>query len=132
MKSKFYTYLLLSLLWTALIFLVSSIPSIELKIIEEKPWIGILRKVFTDPVMHFCEFAILAFLMINTFVNVDNLSRIRILKFVLILGASIAVLNEVYQYFIPLRGFQIQDIVMNSSGVICASYLRLFLMKMSA
>jgi VanZ family protein len=67
--------------------------------------------------------------MINTFINMNNLSRIEILKFVLILGIFIAVLNEIYQYFIPLRGFQIQDIVMNSSGVICASCLRLFRMR---
>ena len=108
MKSRFYIYLLLSFLWIVLIFVVSSIPSVELKNMEENPWIEILRKIFTDPVMHFCEFAILAFLMINTFINMNNLSRIEILKFVLILGIFVAVLNEVYQYFIPLRGFQIQ------------------------
>ncbi len=113
--------MILAIMWTVLIFTVSSIPSNELQKVEEKTWIGTLRKVLLDPVMHFIEFAVLAFFLVNAFANAGEMDRIRVLKRVLFIGISIAVIDEVHQCFIPLRNFQFGDIVMDSLGVSLAS-----------
>ncbi len=124
LKSRF--YLILAIIWTLLIFTVSSIPSNELQKIEENTWIGTLRKVLLDPVMHFVEFAVLAFFLVNAFANAGETDKVRVLRRVLFVGISIAVIDEVHQCFIPLRNFQFGDIVMDGLGVSLAGAACLF------
>lgn len=98
-----------AIVWTALIFIVSSIPTL--------PTVG-FRLQFADKVAHAIEFAGLGlFLTIGFRGGKDPGDRRRTALLVIGVGLSIGVLDEVYQLAVPGRMVEFLDWVADSVGV---------------
>ncbi len=65
---------------------------------------------------HFSSFALLGFLSYLAFDNYDLKHKI---LFSQLLSSGYAVVDEIHQYFVPDRAFQISDIIVDSCGAIC-------------
>ena len=116
MKGKVIFDLVLLVLWVVVIFVVSSIPGQVLSDIQNKPRILFVRKLISDPVMHFLEYAILTFLLARF---CSNFAIGILVPLYAIAGAVfIALCDEFYQYIIPKRGFEIKDLLMDALGII--------------
>ncbi|GGA65182.1 VanZ family protein [Ornithinibacillus halotolerans] len=118
-------------LWMMLIFHFSSQPAIvssELSagitstivenLDESIPNIG---SVITDHIIrknaHFFIYLILGILTINLF-NCIGLHKVKALVFSIIFCVLYAISDEIHQLFVPGRGAQIKDIVIDSAGAI--------------
>ena len=75
--------------------------------------------VFLNPLMHICEFGLLTFLIFFGFFS--KVKPIYLLTF----SFFYALLDEVHQYFVPYRYFDVYDLIVDSVGVILGfiSYL---------
>lgn len=75
--------------------------------------------VFLNPLMHICEFGLLTFLIFFGFFS--KVKPIYLLTF----SFFYAFLDEVHQYFVPYRYFDVYDLIVDSVGVILGfiSYL---------
>jgi VanZ family protein len=99
-----------AIVWTALIFIVSSIPSL--------PSIG-FRLQYADKVAHAIEFAGLGlFLTVGFRGGSGRHHRIRTLLLVIASGLTIGVLDELYQLTVPGRMVEFLDWVADSVGVV--------------
>lgn len=103
---------ILPVTWTLAIFIVSSIPGSEL---PEQPFPGF------DKFAHFVEYLILGFLWAKALG--------RKLFFIILLGIIYGILDEIHQIFVPLREFNIMDILVDSIGVVCGVICHLLLKK---
>jgi VanZ family protein len=68
--------------------------------------------MFLNPLIHFCEFGLLTFLIFFGF-----FSKAKPL-YLLITSFFYAFLDEVHQYFVPYRYFDVNDLIIDSVGVI--------------
>ncbi len=92
----------------AVIFLLSSRPA------------STFPKIVPDVVPHFIEYALLAFLFMRMF---DPPFSRRLLLTALALLALSALLDEIHQYFVPTRYFEIKDIIVDISGILAGMFL---------
>lgn len=92
---------ILPILWTVVIFVLSSIPGSEF---PELPFPGF------DKLVHLVEYSILGFLWVKALGK-----RIII---VILLGIIYGVFDEIHQIFVPYREFSILDILVDGVGVI--------------
>jgi len=96
------TYIILTLCYASLIFIISSfqLPAY----VEKGP---------SDKILHVIEYLILGFLTLGCFKN-KNLFPILVVAFLISFLYGIS--DEVHQYFVPGREFSIYDIAANSVG----------------
>jgi VanZ family protein len=101
--------------WLVSIIIVSSIPHLPTPKIET----GRI-KIRLDYFFHFCEYGMLAFLALLSFVKKDFIITPK--KYFLITLALLifAVLDEYHQKLIPGRTFNPKDIMSNMAGIIAA------------
>ncbi|MBU8933229.1 MAG: VanZ family protein [candidate division Zixibacteria bacterium] len=107
---RFVLYHLPALLYALGIIALSSIPNLA------TPQIRIIA---VDKVAHFLEYAIFAFLI---FRSVSNLSRRPRLRWIVLLSALFlcifALLDEIYQQYIPGRHMDVLDFVTDVGGAL--------------
>ena len=127
-KRSFRIYLILTLLWTAGIFLHSAMPAAAsnaesggvLAVVQMiLPWIthGVLRKA-----AHFLEFAVLGILLTGTFHGARNFTLAKPMLFAVLTAMT----DETIQAFVPGRSPGIRDVCIDSCGA-AAGMLLLFL-----
>jgi VanZ family protein len=106
--SKFFLYLFV-IGWAVFIFYSST----AIFPLEHK------KVVFSDKIIHFFQYGILAWLLFKTInTNFINLSFRRIFLLVLLIGFFYGVGIECYQYFLPFRSFSFLDMGANLLGLI--------------
>jgi VanZ family protein len=86
--------------YVVLIFLVSSIPSLT---------VPGSRFLFTDKIAHLVEYSLLGALLYRAFGGRLGHSRWLELLFIVVIGASVGALDEVYQSFVPGRVMSVYD-----------------------
>jgi VanZ family protein len=127
MKNKAIFDLVVLVLWVIVIFTVSSIPGGVLAKIQNKPKSLFVQKVISDPVMHFLEYAVLAFLLVRFCSNFV----ISILSWFYVVGGAvlIAFCDELYQYLISHRDFEFKDLVVGAFGIVTMMFVLPFKTK---
>ncbi len=127
-----YLWLLLTVLFTLLIFVNSSLPMSQsgrlsgftVGMLAELDWLLVyvfpagdvehsLRKL-----AHFCEFALLCWMMCRTFAEFGAGARTAG-GYILWLGLLAAVTDEYIQLFAAGRGSRVSDVLLDFSGVFC-------------
>ena len=113
MNKQFIRYWLPLLVYSVLIFYLSSLPLNGLKEKESKETFGIPDDVFN----HLLEYGFLAILSYRAFSN----SKINILNkkaflIAILFTISYGIIDEIHQLFVPTRLFEIKDIISNSIG----------------
>ena len=105
---RFLIYHLPALLYAGLIIAASSIPDLKIpKIIDFQ----------LDKVVHFIEYALFAFLTYRSLVNLSQrMSHNRALVFSSILIIGFAMMDELYQKFVPGRDSGLGDLAMDLVG----------------
>jgi VanZ family protein len=114
----------LLVIWLIAITTVSSIPHLPSPKIDTGK-----VEIRLDYLVHFCEYGVLIFLSLLSFVQKDfRLSRIR---YILITIAVIvfAVADEFHQKLIPGRTFNPNDILSNMSGIITGLIICYFIFR---
>ncbi len=102
MKRKY--YIILSLSYAIIIFILSSIPQPP-SYVEETGF---------DKIQHIIEYSILGFFVLGSFANRNN---VKIILLVIIICSIYGITDEIHQFFVPGRYFSILDMVANSVGV---------------
>lgn len=129
MKKKIIPWVLIAF-WCGFIFFQSNQPgdisSMESNIIVDilnwlmTPWGGLGDVSFASFIVrkcaHFLEYFILGILLFNGFKNIKRLKQTFGIS--LLLGIIYAASDEIHQYYIPGRGPRIQDVMIDSLGVL--------------
>jgi uncharacterized protein YfiM (DUF2279 family) len=102
--------------YVLLIFTVSSIPSLT------APGPDFVPK---DKIAHLVEYSILGALLFRGFGSVSR-SRLAMFGFIVVVGASIGALDEIYQSFVPGRMMSIYDWCADLIGTALGSGLFIF------
>jgi len=110
------------IVWAAFIFLISA-NSDPYALIPERifKWIylthvkGIRLTKIIGPISHVAQFAIFGFLLARAVSWKSALTK-RDFWIVFLLSVAYALSDEVHQFFVPLRAFQLTDILMDSIG----------------
>ncbi|MFO7979482.1 MAG: VanZ family protein [Candidatus Aminicenantes bacterium] len=107
MRHKIYKLLffLPSLFYYSLIFFLSS-----------KSYQVNIEIFFFDKVIHFIEFGVLGFLLSLGFFTFSISSKKKFI-FVFTIGTLLAVLDEIHQFFVPLRTLEILDLAADILGI---------------
>ena len=110
-----------AIIFACIIFYISSLSA---PFPQRPPEPSILElKVSWNDILHICEFALFAFLIAFGFIG-------KIKSRYLILFAIIyAFLDEVHQYFVPNRYFDLYDFILDSIGVLLGFLMYLSLVK---
>ena len=103
----------LTLFWAAVIFTVSSIPSLK------TPDVGISSP---DLLAHALEFGVFGYLLRQSF-QAHNRSCRHAVVFAILIGTVYAMLDEYHQSFVPGREAAWSDILADIAGVILAQCL---------
>jgi VanZ family protein len=107
-KNKILKFWVPVLIWTVVIFLLSSIPGDEIPKIEIP---GL------DKLVHFLEFLILGILLVRAFFNSsNNMGLVKIMVFTLVAASSLAFIDEWHQHFIAGRTPDILDFMVDLIG----------------
>lgn len=124
-KTKYRVWLILTVLWTGLIFLQSALPADSSRTESAGllafvrvflPWMShnMLRKA-----AHFVEFGVLGFFMSKTFRHLRNYILLKPLFFTLL----VALCDETVQLFSPGRSASVQDVWLDFSGAALGALL---------
>ncbi len=118
MKIKNFLYFAPAILYYILIFFVSSTSS------------GISINIpFFDKGIHCLEFAVLAFLLsLGYFKSLKSSLKAKCL-ITIFSGILLGILDEVHQYFVPQRRFEILDIIADGVGIIIGLFVYLYLSR---
>lgn len=112
-----YVWVVPSLAWMILIFLLSSRESVS---VSEKYWTNFL--VFKS--LHVIEYAVLT--LLNTLAIVKNNTHITFRKAVLVaalLALAYAASDEMHQLYVPTRTGNIRDVLVDSIGIFSVYWL---------
>lgn len=113
-------------IWTALIFIISSIPASPITGMYTQLRSPILRFLLSDPVVHIVMFGILGFLLGPSFQkNFPLMGKRNLILWVFLVGFLLALVIELYQeLLIPGRAFEIKDVIWDFVGIgIAGGYL---------
>lgn len=84
---------------------------------------------FLDKGVHFLEFAVLGvFLAFGFFLGLESTLRVKSV-FTVVTGFLLAGLDELHQYFVPLRSMEALDLVADAAGILCGLGISLYLMR---
>ncbi|MDR0890292.1 MAG: VanZ family protein [Oscillospiraceae bacterium] len=130
-QKRFRVYLILSLLWVALIFLHSAMPATVSKaesggllalLQRVLPWLthNMLRKA-----AHFAEYAVLGALLTGVFRNTKSFA----LSKPLLCGLLVALGDETLQLYVAGRAGMLTDVWLDFSGLLAATLLLWLLRK---
>ncbi len=115
--------------WAAIIFLFSANPDPYKYLPEAWRTLVPLGEVsdsslaeWLGQVMHFIEYAILAFLLFRA-LHASFPSNSRTLAFTILFTMIFALSDEIHQLFVPGRAFQVADLLIDLLGVLCGVYL---------
>jgi VanZ family protein len=111
-------YIILTLIYAALIFVVSSIQSFPSSI----------ETSMNDKSLHVIEYSILGFLTLGCFKK-RNLLPILIVAFVI--SALYGLSDEIHQYYVPGRMFSYYDVLANTLGSLLGVIISYFFFKKS-
>jgi len=115
---KFYLFLIL--LYSVLIFYLSSIPQSKIPQIFE----------FKDIVLHFIEYSILGFLFSLFFTNgFKHTLSYKQIFFIIIFVVFYAITDEYHQKFVPSRVFSYKDMIVDFLGGIFSIGVSQFISK---
>jgi len=103
MKRKY--YIILSLSYAALIFILSSI--------SQPP--SYIEETGFDKIQHVIEYSVLGFFVLGSFVDRNN---VKIILLVSIICSLYGITDEIHQFFVPGRYFSVLDMVANSVGAV--------------
>lgn len=109
----------LTLAYSILIFIISSIPSLK------APDIGLS---FLDKILHMLEFGVLGVLLVHSFSVVFSRRR-KVIVWTLITGVAYAGLDELHQVFVPGRECAWGDFVADSVGIVFSLILSVFILR---
>lgn len=119
-QSKFFKLWLPVIIWTSLIFYLSSIPDLK----TDLKYDFILRKI-----AHAVEYLILTFLLYRAFKGSFNISAFNLILYPAIISLLYAISDEIHQSFVVTRGCSARDVVIDSVGIICAIILVIYIRK---
>ncbi|MEJ2635183.1 MAG: VanZ family protein [Calditrichia bacterium] len=110
LKKDFTRYQLPALLWTLLIFALSSIPNLA------GPDLGFRMQ---DKFYHFTFYGFYGILLALAFYNQNRFPALRryFLVFTILFGMIYGLSDEIHQYFVPGRQMDFFDLLADSSGV---------------
>ncbi len=111
-------YFILAAFYYALIFFFSS-----------KSYGVHIKAGFFDKEIHCLEFAVLALFLSFGFFKIMKSSLRNKALLTVFSGLFLGLLDEVHQYFVPERQFEILDILADGIGVIIGFYLYFFLSR---
>lgn len=112
--SKF-KYWLPTLVWMALIFTLSSFPTIQAAGVG---W----QDFFLKKTAHFIEYFILATLLHRSLKNTTNLSTRAAIWLALIITVAYAASDEFHQSLVPGREPRLRDVIIDAIGASAACY----------
>ena len=115
MKKKAYKWFLV-IVWASFIFFLSHQPGLESGLAAQ--WDFFLRKL-----AHISEYTILTLLLINA-LKEQGLSRKKILLLAISLAFFYAISDEYHQTFILGRNGTFRDVLIDSSGIFLAAWLK--------
>ena len=101
-------------LWCAVIYYLSSIPSLKSDLPNQ--WDFVMRKI-----AHITEYAVLTFLFFR--VSSKNLSRKKAISYAALFPITFALTDEYHQLFVFGRGGNLGDVFIDSIGVFLAVML---------
>lgn len=101
-------------LWCAVIYYLSSIPSLKSDLPNQ--WDFIMRKI-----AHITEYAVLTFLFFRA--SSKNLNYQRAISYSALFSITYALTDEYHQLFVFGRGGNLGDVFMDSIGVFLAVFL---------
>ena len=108
MKRK--TYVILTIFYASLIFVLSSFPKVPT-----------IERPFLDKLEHVIEYSVLGFLTVSCFKKIDRKTII----LAILITSLYGVLDEFHQYFVPGRDFSILDMLADSLGSIVGIGIKL-------
>lgn len=131
-KRSFRIYLILTLFWTAGIFLHSAMPAAAsnaesggvLAVVQMiLPWIthGVLRKA-----AHFLEFAVLGILLTGAFHGARNFTLAKPMLFAVLTAMT----DETIQAFTPGRNCALSDVWLDAAGALTGAVLLWLIFKL--
>ena len=131
-RRSFRIYLILTLFWTAGIFLHSAMPAAAsnaesgglLAVVQMiLPWIthGVLRKA-----AHFLEFAVLGILLTGTFHGARNFTLAKPMLFAVLTAMT----DETIQSFTPGRNCALSDVWLDAAGALTGAVLLWLIFKL--
>jgi VanZ family protein len=97
---------------------MSSIPQIPVPKIK-----AFNLKVRLDYFVHFIEYFILSIFFILWRLDKKSIFKLKTFLLYIVIGLSIAFLDEFHQIFIPGRAFNIIDFMLNGSGFIIGTFV---------
>jgi VanZ family protein len=111
-------WLIATLVWTSVIWTVSSIPNLE------TPDLGIS---YADKIAHMAEYAVLGFLLTRLFSGLPFAAR---LYMIFGLGVICGGLDELHQHWIPGRQPDWFDFLADTAGVIAMTSMEFFRIRL--
>ena len=74
-------------------------------------------------IVHFLEFFLLGFFLARAFFSMDRRTSWRIMALVLLISGGFGLLDELYQFSVPLRVFDPMDILNDLAGALAGGLL---------
>ena len=110
-------------MWIAFIFVMSSIPDLPGEYKDLPP--------HSDKVVHFIEYFVLAILLYRGIRNDDRGRISRVMSALVLIGISVAGLDELYQSIVPGRDSSLADLLSDIGGVAAGAAIMLYRWKRS-
>ena len=111
--------------WMAVIFSFSMLPG-EMTSSPPSLWYFVERKG-----AHVVEYALLMFLSFNYFrITFWRESSFRLALLAAVFALAYAVTDELHQFFVPLRGARMSDVLIDAGGILIAGLTLFFFEKM--
>lgn len=102
--------------FSLMIWVMASLPGDDLERAQRLPESPLLKIILSDPFMHFLVFGLLALLICRGFNSKSG--RPIPLAIVAVLAIGFGFLIEVYQGILPWRSFGLDDLFLNTAGVL--------------
>ena len=98
------------IVWAGVIFYFSSVPDLK----TDLEFDFFLRKI-----AHIAEYFIFTFFLYRAFSGSSNLKTSRFLMCSVVFSLLYAISDEIHQYFVAGRHCSIQDVLIDSIGIVC-------------
>ena len=116
MEKTLKTSIIILLIYMAIIFWISTLPNTS-------PVLGV-GITLSQATKHFIEFSILGLLVANVILRFNHTPKLNI-SFSIFTAIFYGISDEIHQYFVPTRWCTIEDMLIDSLGVICGVFIYL-------